>query len=316
MASTRRRDNRIIGVIQSSFPCVFAPVPSQFLRPARWGRLSLACLLALAACAPIQALNALEPASRVQATRDIAYAPGARHALDVYAPRLRRPPAPVVVFFYGGSWDSGRRQDYRFVGEALASRGYLAIIPDYRLYPDVDWRGFLEDSALAVRWAKDHAAAYGGDPRRLVLVGHSAGAYNAAMLALDGRWLAKVGMSPNRDLRGMAGLAGPYDFLPLQSDKLKTIFGPPAGRADTQPINHIEAGAPPLWLGTDQRDKYVDPRNSQRLAAAATAKGVEAETKVYPGLNHELMVGVIATPLRWLAPVFRDLTDFIDRRTR
>ncbi len=291
-------------------------VPSVFFRTSWLGRLSLAPLLALAACAPIQALNALEPAGRVQVTRDVAYAPGPRHALDVYAPRLTRPHAPVVVFFYGGSWDSGRRQDYRFVGEAFAMHGYVAVIPDYRLYPEVDWRGFLEDSAQAVRWARDHGAAYGGDPDRLVLVGHSAGAYNAAMLALDGRWLGKVGMDPGRDLKAMAGLAGPYDFLPLQSDKMKAIFGPPGQRPDTQPINHLQAGAPPLWLGTDLRDKYVDPGNSRRLAAAARSKGVEAEVRVYPRLNHELMVGVIATPLRWLAPVYRDLTEFIDRRTR
>ena len=263
----------------------------------------------------MQALNALEPASRVRLTSDIAYAPGARHRLDVYAPRVPRPKTPVVVFFYGGSWDSGRRQDYRFVGEAFAMHGYVAIIPDYRLYPEVDWTGLLEDSALAVRWAKDHGAAYGGDPDRLGLGGASAGAYNAAMLALDPRWLGKLGMSPGRDIRAMAGLAGPYDFLPLQSEKMKAIFGPSAGRADTQPINHVQAGAPALWLVTDDRDKYVDPGNSARLAAAARAKGVEAETKVYPRLNHQLMVGVIATPLRWLAPVYRDLTDFIDRRT-
>ena len=291
-------------------------MPSLFSRASWLSRLSLSPLLALAACAPIQALNALEPASRIQITSDIAYAPGPRHGLDVYAPRMPRPKAPVVVFFYGGSWDSGRRQDYRFVGEAFAMHGYVAVIPDYRLYPDVDWRGFLEDSALAVRWAKDHGAAYGGDPERLVLVGHSAGAYNAAMLALDGRWLGKVGMSPGRDIRAMAGLAGPYDFLPLTSDKMKAIFGPPTGRPDTQPINHIGAGAPALWLATDQRDKYVDPGNSTRLATAARARGIDVETKVYPRLNHQLMVGVIATPLRWLAPVYRDLTDFIDRRTR
>ena len=274
----------------------------------------LAPLLALTACAPVRALNALEPAGRIEVVSDIAYGAGPRQALDVYAPRGRAR-APIVVFFYGGSWDSGRRQDYRFVGAALASHGYVTVIPDYRLYPEVGWRGFLEDSARAVRWAKDHGPEFGGDPKRLVLVGHSAGAYNAAMLFLDGRWLAGVGMSP-RDISAMAGLAGPYDFLPLQSDKLKAIFGPEDQRADTQPINHLQTGAPPLWLGTDLHDKYVLPRNSQRLAAVASAHGVEVETRVYPRLNHELMVGVIATPLRWLAPVFRDLTAFIDRRTR
>ncbi len=274
--------------------------------------LALAPLLSLAACAPVRVLNALEPAAHVQISRGLAYGADPRQMLDVYAPRPRRPAAPIVVFFYGGSWNSGRGQDYRFVGAALASRGYVTVIPDYRLYPQVGWQGFLQDSARAVRWARDHGADYGGDPKKLVLLGHSAGAYNAAMLTLDRRWLGAVGMDPNRDVRAMAGLAGPYDFLPLTSEELKTIFGPEQGRADTQPINHVGPGAPPIWLGTDDHDQYVDPGNTSRLAAALRANGDRVQTRVYPRLNHELMIGVFATPLRWLAPVFRDVGRFID----
>ena len=278
--------------------------------------LALAPLISLAACAPIRMLNAVEPESRVEITPGLAYGPDPRQALDVYAPRARRPRAPIVVFFYVGSWDSGRRQDYRFVGAALASHGYVTVIPDYRIYPQVRWPAFLEDSAKAVRWARDHGGDYGGDPRRLVLLGHSAGAYNAAMLALDRRWLGAVGMEPDRDIRAMAGLAGPYDFLPLTSEALKAIFGPPEQRPDTQPINHVGPGAPPMWLGTDAHDALVDPGNSSRLAVALRAKGDAVQTPVYARLNHPLMIGVFATPLRWLAPVFRDVTGFIDARTR
>lgn len=292
------------------------PSPSPIVRRRRLAGLALAPLLAMAACAPIQVLNALEPNGGVEIVRNVAYGPDPRQALDVYSPRHPAPGAPIVVFFYGGSWDSGRRQDYEFVGAALASHGYVTVVPDYRIYPQVRWPAFLEDNALAVRWARDHGAGLGGDPRRLVLMGHSAGAYNAAMLAVDERWLGEVGLSPAKDVRAMVGLAGPYDFLPLHSDELKTIFGPPEQRPDTQPINHVGPGTPPLWLGTDEHDKVVDPGNSARLAAAVKAKGGQAETRVYPGLSHALMIGTFATPLRWMAPTFRDVTRFIDAQAK
>ena len=291
-------------------------IPSPVVPPRRLALLALAPLLAMAACAPIQALNALEPKGGVEIARNIAYGPDPRQALDVYSPRRPSPGAPVVVFFYGGSWDSGRRQDYQFVGAALASHGYVTVIPDYQVYPQVRWPVFLEDSALAVRWARDHGSSLGGDPRRLVLMGHSAGAYNAAMLAIDGRWLGKVGLSPDKDVRAMVGLAGPYDFLPLHSEELKTISGPPDQRPDTQPINHVEPGTPPMWLGTDEHDKVVEPGNTTRLAAAVKAKGGQAEVRVYPGLSHALMIGTFATPLRWLAPTFHDVTRFIDTQAK
>ncbi len=185
------------------------PSTSPIGRPRGFAGLALAPLLAMTACAPIQALNALEPKGGVEIARNISYGPDPRQALDVYSPRRPSPGAPIVVFFYGGSWDSGRRQDYQFVGAALASHGYVTVIPDYRLYPQVRWPVFLEDNALAVRWARDHAVGLGGDPRRLVLMGHSAGAYNAAMLAVDERWLGKVGLAPGKDVRAMVGLPDP-----------------------------------------------------------------------------------------------------------
>ena len=256
-------------------------------------------------------LNAVVPKAGVQITRDVAYAPGPRGGADIYRPLVATEPAPVVVFVYGGSWDSGERKDYTFVGTALAGKGLVAVIPDYRVYPEVRWPSFLEDNAKAVAWARDHAAEYGGDPHRLFLMGHSAGAYNVVELALDRRWLAAVGMEPQRDLRGVIGLAGPYDFLPLDSDELKVIFGPPEGRPATQPINHVDGRNPPLFLATDTADTVVRPGNTKRLAARVRAAGGPVETREYKGLSHELLVGAIATPLRLLAPVLRDVTEFI-----
>lgn len=282
-------------------------------RQSRWARLALGTVaLSLAGCSSTGVLNALEPRFGVTVTKDLAFAPGPRGMLDVYRPPHADGRAPVVVFIYGGSWDEGRRQDYAFVGDALASKGFVTVIPDYRIYPEVRWPAFLEDNARAVRWAKDHAREYGADPKTLFLMGHSAGAYDVVMLALDKRWLAAVGMDPTRDLKGVVGLAGPYDFLPLHSEELKIIFGPREGRPATQPINYVDGRNPPVFLAADTGDKVVEPSNTTRLAAKVKAAGGEVEVRYYKGLSHALMVGVIAAPLRFLAPVLKDVTAFID----
>jgi acetyl esterase/lipase len=192
----------------------------------------------------------------------------------------------------------------------------LTIIPDYRVYPEVVYPDFLADSAQAVRWAFENAAQYGGDPRQLFLMGHSAGAYNAAMLALDPQWLRAVGLNPAKNIRGMIGLAGPYDFLPLQDRNLKAIFGPEQTLASTQPITHAAGSAPPLLLLTDGRDKVVDPGNSQRLANKVQATGGDARAIVYPGLSHALILGALTKPFAFLAPVRRDVLAFIDQRSK
>lgn len=190
------------------------------------GLVVLSVLLAaglLAACSPVRLLNALTPSYTFSLFAGIPYGSGERHVLDVYLPTrvLRHWPAdasagaPVVVFFYGGSWQSGERNDYLFVGEALASRGFVAVLPDYRTYPATTFPGFIDDAAQAVAWAREHAVAFGGDPRRLFLMGHSAGAQIAALLATDGRYLAAREMRKS-DIAGVIGLAGAYDFLPLR----------------------------------------------------------------------------------------------------
>ncbi len=292
-------------------------MPGSRSRYSRRRRGALACvalagaIAGLSGCSGIATINALEPKGGVTITRDVAYAPGPRRQLDIYRPQGADGHTPVVVFFYGGSWDSGRKRDYLFVGAALARQGFVAVVPDYRLYPQVRWPAFVQDCASAVAWTKAHVAAYGGDPKALFLMGHSAGAYNAVELAVDRRWLGAVGLDPRRDLKGVVGLAGPYDFLPLRSASLKEIFGPEAGRPDTQPINHVDGRSPPLFLATDSADKVVDPGNTIRMADKVRAAGGPVETRVYKGLSHVLMIGAVAAPLRFLAPVLKDSTDFM-----
>ncbi len=274
--------------------------------------LAAAGLLLAARCSPLQVLNDVAPRRRV--ATGLAYAGGERHRLDVYAPdasgrRRDGAPAPVIVFVYGGNWDSGSRAMYGFVGGALAAGGAVAIIPDYRLYPAVRFPDFLCDCALAVRWAADHADAYGGGGP-LFLMGHSAGAYNVAMLGLDPGYLAAVGIDRRR-LHGVIGLAGPYDFLPLDTDELQDIFGPPRLLARTQPVNFVDAEAPPMLLCTGGADVTVRPSNTERLAARLRAVGRPVAERIYPGIGHREIIGAIAGPLRFLAPTLRDTLAYV-----
>jgi acetyl esterase/lipase len=272
-------------------------------------------LFTLVGCSTVGVLNALSASDAVAVSHDIAYGPQPRQQLDVYAPKAPAAPRPVVVFFYGGGWDSGDKASYAWVGQALAAQGFVTIVADYRLYPEVRWPTFLQDCALATRWAKDHASTFNGDPGKLILMGHSAGAYNAIELALDKRWLGAVGLEPQRDLRGAIGLSGPYDFLPLHSEELKTIFGPAPARPDTQPINHVDGSGPALLLVTGDKDTTVQPGNSDRLAAKVRAAGEEVTVIHYPRLDHVRAVAALAPQLRWLAPIMRDVRNFVDSQT-
>ncbi|RZL39586.1 MAG: alpha/beta hydrolase [Rubrivivax sp.] len=275
---------------------------------------TLVVLTLLAACSPVTALNALAPGDTYTRTAGVAYGAHPRQQLDVYRPASAAPAGgwPVVVFFYGGSWNNGERGDYAFVGEALASRGILTLVADYRLYPEVRYPDFLHDSAAALAWGLGHAQGLGGNPRRVFVMGHSAGGYNAAMLALDARWLAPTGHAP-RELAGFVGLAGPYDFLPIENPDAKPVFFHPNYPEGTQPLAHAGAGAPRSFLGAAASDKLVDPqRNSQALAERLQASGVPVTFKRYDRVGHMTLIGAFGRPLRWLAPVLEDVAGFIN----
>jgi acetyl esterase/lipase len=268
-------------------------------------------LLALAACSPLTTLNALSPGGASERTPDLAYGDGPRRKLDVYRPRDVSAGMPVVVFFYGGNWVDGERGDYAFVGRALASRGIVTVIADYRLYPEVSYPDFLKDVAQAVAWTRQHAMQYGGDPQRLFVMGHSAGAYNAAMIALDPRWLAEQGMAPSA-LRGWIGMAGPYDFLPIENPTTRPVFHFPDTPPASQPVYHVTAAAPPTLLIAARHDSLVDPaRNTGHLAAALRAQQVPVKELYYHRVSHVTLVASLAAPMRWLAPTLDDVAAFV-----
>lgn len=263
------------------------------------------------ACSPLSmfaTLSPKDPASLV--ARGQPYGAGPRQRLDVYAPRGAKGQAPVAVFFYGGSWDSGRRQDYSWVGRALASRGFVTVVADYRVYPEARYPDFLEDGALAVKWAQDHAREYGGDPGRIVLAGHSAGAYNAVMLGFDGRYLRAAGVDP-RSVKAVAGLAGPYDFAPFKDPIAKRIFGEAADPPATQPLAYVTKDSPPAFLATGDADTMVYPRNTRALAAKLRDAGVEVEERHYAGVDHIRILLALSRPLRGGAPVLDEMTGFL-----
>lgn len=268
----------------------------------------------LAGCSPGKVLNLATPTNGATIYRSIAYGEGRRRTLDVYRPQGALA-APIALFFYGGSWQSGDKQTYQFVASALASKGIVTIVPDYRLYPEVHYQGFLADGAKAVRWAKDHARQYGGNPSKLFIVGHSAGAYIAAMLALDDDWLGKESLSPARDLEGFVGISGPYDFLPFRDKNITAIFSTAKSERLSQPINFAGGVNPPTLLLHGDSDNTVYPRNSIRLAAKLNDAGTPVDLKVYPGVGHLGIIGAMGSPLRFVAPTLNDTANFILRHS-
>ncbi|HEV7341133.1 MAG TPA: alpha/beta hydrolase [Sphingopyxis sp.] len=241
------------------------------------------------------------------------YGSGERNKLNIWVPTgtKKTDKLPVLVWLYGGGWYSGQRDDYGFAGRAFARQGFIVVIPDYRIVPDGHWPDFLHDSAAAVAWTDANIANYGGDPDRIALSGHSAGAYNAVMLALDPQWMKAAG-SDTSVIRGVAALAGPYDFAPFEEGgRADVAMGDIRPVERTQPITFVRADAPPLWLGHGTADTVVRVRNSQRLAAAMQKLGGSAALREYDGLSHNDLVMALTKPLAYKGPILPEMTDFL-----
>ena len=250
-----------------------------------------------------------KPASSHRVAAGLAYGPHARQRLDVYRPKQAGADLPLVVFLYGGAWNSGDRRDYSFVGRSLAARGHVVMVPDYRVLPEVEYPEFLLDCARAVRWASSHAREFGARASRLVLAGHSAGAYNAAMLGLDPRY----GVSS--DIRAVVGLSGPYDFYPFDIDVSQRTFGAVADPLTTQPINYVSEQAPPMFLPSADGDKLVYPRNTTALAARLRERGVAVVEKHFAGGGHPTTLLELGSVLSGKTELVADMSAFIAAHT-
>jgi acetyl esterase/lipase len=269
--------------------------------------------LATGACSTLAFVAANVPAVFGSHRRraDVGFGPLHQHRLDIYTPAATSPgPRPLVVFWYGGRWTNGDKEDYRFVGAALASLGMVAVLPNYRHYPEVKMPGFMADAALAVAWAHAHAGELGADPQRLFLMGHSAGAHLAALVTLDQRYLEAINPTVP-PIAGVIGLSGPYDFLPLTEDDTRDMFGPPPLYDESQPIHFVHQGAPPMLLVHGLGDDTVRPKNSINLAAALKAQGVPTTLKLYPKLTHTDTVAALSIPARGRAPTLTDIAAFV-----
>jgi acetyl esterase/lipase len=272
---------------------------------------ALLATLIVVACGGIAFTVANAPALLGEFHRraDVAYGTRARQRLDVYTP-WHASGRPIIVFWYGGGWEHGRKSQYRFVGAALAKAGYVAVLPDYRLFPEVKFPAFVQDGAEALAWVVSHAAEIGGDPQRIFLAGHSAGAHLAGMLAYDAAQLERVGL-PRETVRGYIGLSGPYALDP-NNETFRTIFAAPFGPDDWQPVQLAKRGAPPALLLHGEADEVVDVSHARRMAAQLEKLGVKVSLRIYRGRGHRDTVAAFAVPAPHKLPVIEEIQRFVE----
>jgi acetyl esterase/lipase len=292
---------------------------SVYLRklPARIRRkpLIVAPILAavLTGCSALNVLDVLVPEGEYDLSENISYGDHPRQRLDIYRPAAAIASGPVIVFFYGGSWKSGERSQYRFVGEALTRRGHTVIVPDYRLYPDVTFPAFMNDAARAVGWVRDNLRDKAGNPRPVFLAGHSAGAHISALLAVDDRYLKAAELS-GENICGVIGIAGPYVFDPRKYRSTRRVFAGLENTDIARPVRRISGKTPPFLLLHGKLDSTVRSSNTVEFAAALQAAGNRAETRLFPDIGHSKILLSISEPFDDIAPVNDLISEFVSRR--
>jgi len=277
------------------------------------GVLVVAGLLVLSVKYSWGIMNAFVKTSDLQITTAIPFGGEHRQKLNVYKPILEDDALqPVVVFFYGGSWQRGERDDYIFAAERLTEIGYTVVVPDYRLYPEVEFPAFVEDAAGAVKWTLDNIKDYGGDPDKVFLMGHSAGAHIASLLGLDETYLKSAGVAPGQ-IKGVVGLAGPYAFYPSKTESIAPVFAALTDENAARPIMFVDGGEPPFLLLHGETDTVVYKDNSEKLAKALKAAGGSVEAIYYPEVDHiGIVLGLSLSPFRPDEPILADIKTFID----
>ncbi len=262
-------------------------------------------------CTRFDAFNAISPTCGDRRAANLSFGKLERQKLDVWTTNSVQPNAKVIVFFYGGEWQAGEKWDYRFVAKALAARGFVVVLPDYRVYPEVTFPAFVDDGALAVRWVHDHIAEHGGDPTHVYLMGHSAGAHIAALLNLDEHYLKTVGLDRSA-IRATIALSGPYDFTPFKIDE--PLFNMrPGGPIDPQiePVTFADGTAPPMLLIHGEKDETCAISNLTSLAGKIRQHGGQVDTIIYPTRGHSGVVMAFAWSFSWLAPTLDDVTKYV-----
>ena len=275
--------------------------------------ISVSCLFLLSACSSASFFVANIPMhfSEYQRYSDISYGPEEWQTLDIYTPKNIELPAPVIVFFYGGRWTFGQKEQYAFSALPFVEKGYIVVIPDYAKYPDVKFPAFVDDAALATAWVHDNINTSKGDRDRLYLSGHSSGAHLAALVTADPQYLSRL--DKDRSIvTAFSGLSGPYDFIP-EDDDLKDMFGPPDNYKNIQVPTFIDGRQPPMQLLHGGDDTDVIQRNLDRLKDRIKDQGGKVETRIYPGVDHKEIIGALSWVWQNKAPVREDMMDFFER---
>jgi acetyl esterase/lipase len=274
----------------------------------------LALLLTMSGCtqAAFTAANLPTRLVEMAVERDRAYGPDPSHKLDIYVPaNAEAKQLDVIVFFYGGRWTYGAKEDYRFVGATFVDKGFIVVIPDYRKYPQVRFPRFVQDGAKALAWVSDHIAESHGNPARIHVVGHSAGAHIGALLAADPHYLADEGKHRSLVIHDFAGLAGPYAFTPDEPD-LEDMFGPPQNYPHMQVTTFIDGTQPPMLLLYGNRDTAVKLANLEKLEGRITQRGGCVRARIYPDTDHTDLIGALSWWNLQKVPVVEDITAFFD----
>ena len=268
----------------------------------------------------LDVLNKTFNAGGLRVTRDIPFGKHPRQKLDVYRPAERRSarsgeessdePLPVIVFFYGSIWQFGHRHEYEFLAASLVRQGFVVVVPDYRLYPDVIFPRFLDDNAAAVAWVLKNIPQFGGDDKTVFLMGHSSGGYSVVMLGLDPSHLADVGVD-TKQIAGVIGLAGLYEFQQNNDPIMAQIFPPPMDAPEYQPINYARPGAPPALLLHGGRDTVIFPRQTGMLASRIREAGSTVETRIYPRIGHNGTLLGCLPHFAWRGPILQDMLNFV-----
>ena len=276
--------------------------------------LMIAGVAQLCGCSGAQLLDYAVPEKGYTLHKDVAYGTHPRQKLDVYVPEKPEPNGGVIVFFYGGSWQKGDKEIYRFIGQNFASRGYVTVVANYRLYPEIYYPEFMYDGAKAVSWVHAHIGEYGGRPDNIFLSGHSAGAYIAVMLSVNDRFLNAEEASTSW-VRGAIGIAGPYDFLPFTDPNIQSIFSQ-VPDVESQPITFVKKIHPPLLLLSGDVDEDVGVKNTTNMAAKLRAHGSPVEDRVYPGVGHLGIILAAAHGFEYKAPTMDDIMAFLAKHEK
>ena len=270
----------------------------------------LALLAGVVGCSPIRTAEFFLLRGNYERAENRVYGDEPRQVLDVYTPKdVITGPRPVVVYLYGGRWQAGSKDQYRLLADALTERGAVVVVPDYRLAPAVAFPAWVNDAAQAIRWARDSIEHYGGDPHQLFVMGHSAGAHTAALLALDSTYLEQVGLR-RTVLSGVVSIAGPVATEWTDAD-VQALMGPRDRWGRTYPLQQVDTAAPPLLLLHGREDQTVSPENSHRLAEALRQQGGCAEVIMYPDLGHVEIILALALARYRIAPVVEDVIRFM-----